>query len=281
MASAPADRPTLEQREAELDELEVALAFEDAQLRGRQHTLTSLREAMTARAAWLDDRETKLMEEADSDAAGTALAGLGGGQALRDVDVEGFVAKSATLHLGRVALLAAREEMLVRRQQLLQQRQSELAEYEAAFSRAEIRLAARERLVGEATRRVLQQLAERTDPGAGGPPAKKAPKPVSGAVRAPAKTPTVGLRLHGHPLTRHQVELDRVGGTILVSFDGFAPSLPEVAKLTFLPDESRQLRVRVRRLVVTSPSGSVAVLAPEDWQDRDFGDFESLLARLD
>lgn len=152
MPDQPNDRGGLEAREALADESEIDLSFHEAQLRGRERLIGAQREALTQRAGWLDERERRLMRAQDgAPARAQPLAGLGEGRALQDADVEGYVARSATLHLGRVALLAAREEMLVRRKSLLRSRREELEAYEEAFTRAEVRLAARERLVAQST----------------------------------------------------------------------------------------------------------------------------------
>ena len=160
MADLPNERSGLEAREALTDESEIDLSFHEAQLRGRERLIGAQREALTQRAAWLDERERRLVRANDGAPSRThPLSGLGDGRALQDADVEGYVARSATLHLGRVALLAAREEMLARRKALLRSRREELEAYEEAFTRAEVRLAARERLVAQSTVQLQRSIA--------------------------------------------------------------------------------------------------------------------------
>lgn len=160
MPELPNDRSGLEAREALADESEIDLSFHEAQLRGRERLIGAQREALTQRAGWLDERERRLVRAHDDgpNRAGP-LAGLGEGRALQDADVEGYVARSATLHLGRAALLAAREEMLTRRKALLKARREELEAYEEAFTRAEVRLGARERLVSQTTVQLQRTIA--------------------------------------------------------------------------------------------------------------------------
>ncbi len=160
MADLPNDRGGLEAREALVDESEIDLSFQEAQLRGRERLIGAQREALTQRAGWLDERERRLLRSQDgAPTRAPPLTGLGEGRALQDADVEGYVARSATLHLGRVAMLAAREEMLMRRKALLRARREELEAYEEAFTRAEVRLGARERLVAQTTVQLQRSIA--------------------------------------------------------------------------------------------------------------------------
>jgi hypothetical protein len=168
----------MESREALLDEAEIDLAFLEAQLRSRERMLSAQREGLTQRASWLDNRERRLVRNDLVGQQPAALTGLGEGRALQDADVEGYVARSATLHLGRVALLAAREEMLTRRKAMVKARREELESYEEAFAKAELRLSARERLVAHAAVQLQRELAG------------DAPLPPSNAKAPPAQAGT-------------------------------------------------------------------------------------------
>lgn len=159
MAEQHNDPGGMESREALLDEAEIDLAFHEAQLRSRERMLSAQREDLTQRASWLDNRERRLVRNELMGDQPAALTGLGEGRALQDADVEGYVARSATLHLGRVALLAAREEMLTRRKAMVKARRDELESYEEAFAKAELRLSARERLVAQAAVQLQRELA--------------------------------------------------------------------------------------------------------------------------
>ncbi len=285
MSAATSNSLALQQREAQLDELELDLALEDAQLRGQEGLLAAQRQALTERAARLDHREQQLLARASELAKQTQLAGLGGGQALGDSDVEGLVAKSQTLHLGREALLAARHEMLQRRSQLVARRRNELLNYEAGFGRAELRLAARERLVAEATAALLRDLA-----GSVATAQTLALPPSSAHSRttrarrtpAPAQLPTGTLSLHGLPLGRSQVEYDRDGATLLISFAGAVPHLPEAAELLWRGEagSERRFAVRVRRVMASPTGGAAAVLHPHEWSATDREAFGLLLLRV-
>lgn len=159
MAEHHSELGGMESREALLDEAEIDLAFHEAQLRSRERMLSAQREDLTQRASWLDNRERRLVRNELMGEQPAALTGLGEGRALQDADVEGYVARSATLHLGRVALLAAREEMLTRRKAMVKARREELESYEEAFAKAELRLSARERLVAQAAVQLQRELA--------------------------------------------------------------------------------------------------------------------------
>ncbi|MBI5609636.1 MAG: hypothetical protein HY902_12260 [Deltaproteobacteria bacterium] len=272
---------TLQEREAQLDDLELELALEDAQLRGQEGQLAAQRQALTERAARLDQRERQLIERAGPLLQRDRLAGLGDGQALGDSDVEGLVAKSLTLHLGREALLVARHEMLQRRRQLQAQRRNELLDYEAGFGRAELRLAARERLVAKATAELLRDLADTTLP--------RSTPPVARSRRSPTPTPSQlpqvphgTLSLHGIPVARSQIEYDRDGATLLISFPTALPNLPEKAELLWRGESGseRRFAVRVRRVMASPTGGAAAVLHPYEWSASDRDALAVLLLRL-
>lgn len=269
---------TLQEREAQLDDLELELALEDAQLRGQEGQLAAQRQALTERAARLDQRERQLIERAGPLLQRDRLTGLGDGQALGDSDVEGLVAKSLTLHLGREALLVARHEMLQRRRQLQAQRRDELLNYEAGFGRAELRLAARERLVGTITAELLRDLADAAPP-------RPTPQPVRSRrtpTPAPSQLPHGTLSLHGIPVTRSQIEYDRDGATLLISFPTALPNLPEKAELLWRGESGseRRFAVRVRRVMASPTGGAAAVLHPHEWSTSDRDALAVLLLRL-
>lgn len=191
MAEHHSELGGMESREALLDEAEIDLAFHEAQLRSRERMLSAQREDLTQRASWLDNRERRLVRSDFMGQQPAALTGLGEGRALQDADVEGYVARSATLHLGRVALLAAREEMLTRRKAMVKARREELESYEEAFAKAELRLSARERLVAHAAVQLQRGLA-------GDAPlpsinAKTLPPQADTPRAAAAETPTPSL----------------------------------------------------------------------------------------
>lgn len=163
--NSPPTEPDLELREAGLGLREIELAFDDAQLRGRERLVAAHRHALEDRARELESREQGLREEARRRGvlAVAVAEGLTGTGAMAEVDVEGQMARSATLHLGREAMVAVREETLLRRRRQVDARAEEVIAYEEAFARAEVRLAARERLAARAAAAIEQHLACGTD----------------------------------------------------------------------------------------------------------------------
>jgi hypothetical protein len=372
-----ADAAGLDQREAVLNDLELELGFDYARLRAREGQVAEHRAAFQLRARQLDQRERRLRELAAAAGSKAELVGLGTGGALDDADVEGWVARSATLHLGRVAMLAAREEMVERRLQQQRSRADELALYEEAFARAEVRMVARERLVAkvavqlqaDAGRpsssavhpriqpaaapaqstetpppashmpssgrfRSIQQTGGRAEPvlvayadaGAAGETLRHAdtvalgpdeaaatttvadqfgPRRKSRHVSEPIAPPDVPddlpaaplpprghrhatspflavLVLAGHPVLRCQIEVDRSGATVLVSFPEQAPDFGDQPTFTYRAREGGEavFPVELRRVIQQQPRGAVVVLSVAAWSKDEFDGFERALLQL-
>lgn len=150
----------LQRREEELAADDFDIAFEDARLRSREASLLAQRQILAERAQRLDNRVALLERSARAHAVDTTevLQGLGGGAALEEADVEGYVQRSGTLRLGRAAMITLRAELAARRRAHLVARSEELETYEQAFDRADVRLTARERLILAAARQIEQTL---------------------------------------------------------------------------------------------------------------------------
>ncbi len=146
----------LTRREEQLAEAELEAALADARLRGREAGLEVQRQALEARAGWIDgvadvlDRFHHL--HGPDLAPSEHLTGLGAGAARQEADLDAYVRRSSTLMLARAAMIATREELLARRRAQQQGRSREIDELEAALVRVEVRLAARERLLLAAVR---------------------------------------------------------------------------------------------------------------------------------
>lgn len=137
---------TLARRDDQSAALDFELSFQEAQLRGREALLTAQQQALAARAQQIDERERRLREAAH----GRPLLGLEAGSAMIDLDLEGHARQAGQLHLGRAALVAAREEWLARRQQKLAARRLELDDVDQGLQRASDRLVVREQLLAGA-----------------------------------------------------------------------------------------------------------------------------------
>mgnify|MGYP007046915246 CR=1 FL=1 len=185
----------LQEREEQLAAAEFELAFADAELRAREAGLQGQRLVLSQRAQWLDQRVEHLERSATKRALDTSvmLQGLGKGAALEDADVDGYVKRSATLHLGRAAMVAMRAELATRRREHLDARADELETYEQAFDRADVRLTARERLVLAAVREIEKALLGEGEPGS---TANESNDEASKTVSEPAaKTSSAGDRV--------------------------------------------------------------------------------------
>lgn len=119
---------------------------------------------LSERAEWIEARvremadwtqQQQLMAEQKSTVA-SVMRGLGDGAAAKEADLDGYVLRSKTLLVARAAMAAERAEMLRRREAQLDDRDGEVGDCEDAMVRAEVRIAARERLVIEAIQKVEQ-----------------------------------------------------------------------------------------------------------------------------
>lgn len=87
------------------------------------------------------------LSEHDHSRLADSLRGLGDGAALQEADLDGYVSRSKTLMVSRAAMAAQRAEVLDRRHKQLDARDEEVSACEEAMVRAEVRIAARERMV--------------------------------------------------------------------------------------------------------------------------------------
>jgi hypothetical protein len=96
-------------------------------------------------------------------------------------------------------------------------------------------------------------------------------------------TPFVpGLTLDGEPVVRAQLQLDRGGDLLLVSFRRGAPALESTPVLTFQAAGGAGLRFQaeLRRIVPAPEGGAVAVLSTQAWDTGRREAFERALALL-
>lgn len=290
----------LTRREEALAESELEAALIDARLRGREAGLEAQRQALEARAGWIEGVAGTLERfRADHDASTQSehLHGLGAGQARQEADLDAYVRRSSTLMLARAAMIATREELLARRRAQQRGRGREIDELEAALVRVEVRLAARERLLLAAVR---EQEALAAQLGTDAPPLPPRPGTVievphrpaptepmtvaesmqldanairvarraSGAHHAspvldvqPAALPPASLFIGREALVRGDLEIDPKGRTVLASL--FAP--PSIGATLELRGQDPSagplaLPAVVRRVIPGGDGGPSAVI---------------------
>ena len=154
----------MRRQEEELANREIELALRDARVRGRESQLSAQLSMLSDRAGWIESRvaevrgwaQTHDIEPAQLELLDDALRGLGDGAALQEASLDGYVSRSQTLMVARAAMAAQRADVLRRRAAQLDDRDREVGLCEEALVRAEVRLAARERMVIEAIMRLEQ-----------------------------------------------------------------------------------------------------------------------------
>ncbi|GEM_PF-2820030 len=181
----------LRQREEQLANGEIELALRDARVRGREGRLATQRDALNERASWIEEQVSSLrkwsgaqhLEDDELRDVLEILRGLGDGAAHEEADLDGYVARSETLMVARVAMAAQRAEVLQRRQTQLDERAREVSALEEAIVRADVRIAARERMLIEAIQKIEQV--------AGGSEPAKSNGPTATKRRAHTRTVTM------------------------------------------------------------------------------------------
>lgn len=155
---------SLRRQEETLANAEIELALRDARVRGRESQLAVQLRLLNERAQWIETRVADVrawVDRGDVDKVAQGdlaelLRGLGDGAALQEADLNRYVSRSETLMVARAAMAAQRADVLQRRTEQLDDRDKEVSDCEEAAVRAEVRLAARERMVIEAIQRLEQ-----------------------------------------------------------------------------------------------------------------------------
>jgi hypothetical protein len=161
-----ANPKSLRRQEEELANREIELALRDARVRGRESQMAGQMDLLGERAQWIEDRVSEMsrwVDDTSDDEQGALemkklLRGLGDGAARKEADLNGYVSRSKTLMVARAAIAAQRFDVLQRREEQLDDRDAEVGTCEEAVVRAEVRIAARERMVIEAIQRLEQMI---------------------------------------------------------------------------------------------------------------------------